>query len=880
VADDSTPTNAFHRVAAIFLVLALGIGASGYLYFQNSRRQIEHAKHGELLAVAKLKVREISWWRAERLGDAAVLSRTPLLGFEVARWLSGRNETQLNSETLSWMRAIRGHYDYSNVLLLDTEGNVKLSLTGQDRMDPELFRSVPWVVNSREVLFYDLHWSETADGIRAALLAPILDQQAPGTPVTGILVLEIDPHRFLYPLLQSWPNQSPTAETLLARKEGCDVVFLNELRHRKDSALKLRLPLAETDLPAAMAIEGREGIVEGVDYRGVPVLASLRSIPESPWFLITKVDQREVYTPIEDRARWVALIVAMLLVGAGGSIALVWSRYQARFYRREQEVLQNSRAELEKKVLERTSELTESKERFRQIAEHIREVFYIANADLTEILYISPAYEETWGRPRRNLLQNPGSWSEAIHPEDREKATATMVEVGATGHAIEYRIVRPNGTVRWIWDRGFPILDERGMASRYAGIAEDITERKQSEDALRLDEARFESLFRLSQMAQQSAEEIMDFALDQQVGLTRSEIGFIGFMNDEETVLTMRSWSQEMLKHCVVTEQSTHFPLEGAGLWAEAIRQRQPIIVNDYGAPHPGKQGIPGGHIELKRFMCVPVLDGDHIVALAAVANKQGEYDPSDARQLGLFLDGVWKLVQRKKIEQALNESERLASMGRALSSVAHDLKAPLIAIGGFSRLVRGHLNADHPDCQKLDIVIKETRRLENMVKDMLDFSRPLELHRSTEDLDQTIAECLAILQKIAIERKVLLRKPHSLNSVFVSMDVMRMKQVIVNLLVNAIQASPEGEVVTIQTSSQGTLAAMEIIDRGPGIAVDKRKEIFSPFFTTKKEGTGLGLAIVKKIVEAHEGRITIVDNLDRGLTFRVELPNRIDSRI
>ena len=268
--------------------------------------------------------------------------------------------------------------------------------------------------------------------------------------------------------------------------------------------------------------------------------------------------------------------------------------------------------------------------------------------------------------------------------------------------------------------------------------------------------------------------------------------------------------------------------------------------------------------------MIVPVFENDRVVAVAAVGNKEGEYDPSDAQQLSLLTDGMWKIIQRERAKKALRESERLAGMGRAMAAVAHDMKTPLIAIGGFSRLAQKHIEKGSPVQGKLDIVVKETQRLENMVKDMLDFSRPLELRLSRGDIRSVVDECLTIIAPQARERKVSVLNRLGNDLVPASLDFMRMKQVIINLVTNAVQASPaDGEVIISGRMNSGSLT-IDVIDSGCGIPPDKREEIFSPFYSTKKEGTGLGLPIVKKIVEAHRGSIEILDNPERGITFRV----------
>jgi two-component system, NtrC family, sensor histidine kinase HydH len=234
------------------------------------------------------------------------------------------------------------------------------------------------------------------------------------------------------------------------------------------------------------------------------------------------------------------------------------------------------------------------------------------------------------------------------------------------------------------------------------------------------------------------------------------------------------------------------------------------------------------------------------------------------------------KVVSLRKREQSkAKQAENLAAIGRSLSAVAHDMKTPLVAIGGFANLIKRHLPAGNPDGCKLDIIINETARLEGMVKDMLDFSRPLDLNRIEVDIYSMINECVAIVEN-AKSQKVSIQAKLADNLPAVSLDSIRIRQALINLLTNAVQASPEGDTVTLHCYRKGKNLFLDVIDCGCGIPLELREAIFSPFFTTKKDGTGLGLPIVKKIVDAHGGFLEIIDNPCKGLTFRMIIPSQI----
>lgn len=452
------------------------------------------------------------------------------------------------------------------------------------------------------------------------------------------------------------------------------------------------------------------------------------------------------------------------------------------------------------------------------------------------------------------------------------------MEAGASDYLVKGEISPDTleRTIRYSIDRKHT---ERELRRANEMLREEIEERRRAERALRLDESRLEALLSLSQMAGASVEQIIDFVIEEQVKLTGSTVGWLGFINEDETNLSILEWSKEVLNRCKPSGEKMLFSIDSAGIWADAVRERKTLVINDYSAPNPHKLGYPQGHLPLRRLLVSPVFEGDRIIAVAAVANKDEDYDATDVRQHALLLDGMWKLIQRERAMKALLESESLAAMGRALSSVAHDMKTPLIAIGGFTLLAKNHMAKTNPYRQKLDIVIKETQRLEAMVKDMLDFSRPLVIDRSPGDVDKIVDESLILLDSMAKECSVGIRSAIENDLPPVFFDPLRIKQVLINLAANAVQASPEGGMVIIRAYASRTDLIIDVIDHGPGIELEKRGTIFSPFFTTKKEGTGLGLSIVKKVVEAHRGRVDILDNSAEGVTFRVVLPDCVEEK-
>lgn len=214
------------------------------------------------------------------------------------------------------------------------------------------------------------------------------------------------------------------------------------------------------------------------------------------------------------------------------------------------------------------------------------------------------------------------------------------------------------------------------LAQTNVFLENEIVERKRTEEALRLDEARLEALVKLGQYTEASLKEIADFVLEAGVALTKSEIGFIGFMNDAETDMTIHAWSKSAMSQCSIIDKPLHFAIEKAGLWGDAVTKREPVIINDYALPNSKKKGYPNGHVKLSRLLNVPVLDRGKIVAIVGMANKEKKYDKSDIRQLMLLLDGMWRMIQHKIMQEQLRQSKTM------LQTVFDGIIDPIILLG------------------------------------------------------------------------------------------------------------------------------------------------------------------------------------------------------
>ncbi|MBI4805025.1 MAG: transporter substrate-binding domain-containing protein [Desulfovibrio sp.] len=210
----------------------------------------------------------------------------------------------------------------------------------------------------------------------------------------------------------------------------------------------------------------------------------------------------------------------------------------------------------------------------------------------------------------------------------------------------------------WALVNAFPEFDSDGRVFQVVVTFVDITERKRVEEENRLNEARLLGLVNILQHPFTSAQNYLDFALEEAIRITNSKIGYIYHYDEEERHFILNTWSKDVMHECSVAKPLTCYELNKTGIWGEAVRQRTPIVVNDYQAQNPLKRGYPEGHVQLHSFMTIPVFKNDKIISVVGMANKESGYTSTDVHQLILLMDSVWKVLDQKESEKALKQSE------------------------------------------------------------------------------------------------------------------------------------------------------------------------------------------------------------------------------
>jgi PAS domain S-box-containing protein len=696
-------------------------------------------------------------------------------------------------------------------------------------------------------------------------------------------------------------------------------------------------------IPAILVVAYVGGLWPGL-------VATVLSALAANYFLVSPFRSFAVTSAPNAAALSLLLLIGAIISVLSESLHRSWRRLLAHERRRSEEALR------------------EAEDRFRQMAENVHEIFWMMDARHEKFLYISPTYAEVWGRTCQSLYEQPSSWIDGVHPDDRTGALKNVEQRQAGIFTdLEFRIVRSDGSVRWIRSRAFPMPDAEGKDSRIAGVAEDITERKEAAESLRKSEQRFRTFVDHATDAfflqdhdyvildvNRQACDSLGYTRDELIGMTPADF------DPNFTTAVMEDLTRRLDAGKLMAFESSHrrndgtiFPVEirgqafneGGRRFAvamvrditerkqaeEALRESEqrwrsltetlpqlvwtatPDGACDYfstqwtqhtGVPEDRLLGWqwmetlhPDDREPTRTFWTNSVAGRGAYDVEYRVRRTDGEYRWFKTRGVPIR-DSAGRTVKwfgtctditdaRLAAEELRLAKEAAESANRAkdefLANVSHEIRTPMNAILGMTELVLGTpMSGDQR--QSLRIVKAAADNLLSILNDLLDFSKieagKMELDPADFGLRAALGDTLRTLDMRArnagldLVSHVDADVPDALVG-----DAGRLRQVLLNLIGNAVKFTKEGEVVVRAEVAGGTTpdrvaVRFSVSDTGIGIPPDKQEKIFRAFeqedtsTTRKYGGTGLGLTIASRLVALMGGTITVDSEPGRGSVF------------
>lgn len=465
------------QLVSLLGVFVLLVPLFGFVFDWLYTPQVERNAYANLEVVAKLKSDQITHWLDERYGDSEMLASDPLFASQVAQFI--RQDAALSSPIVQRFNSLRDNYHYSKIELLTPEGKSLLASGEASESMQVPANLLDRTMTTRQVLRSDLYL-DAKSHIHIEWLVPVIVPDA--QRVLAIVVLRVTAQNFIFPLIKTWPAASASSESLLVRREGESVQFLNELRYRPGSAMKFSLPLSDKGLPAAVAMHAAQpGTVEGKDYRGVTVLAAFMQVPETNWSIIAKTDRDEIFAPLHRTVLLVSLMASLAFTSFCALLLLLW-RQQQRTHKLE---LQTSAMEI----------LRESEQRFRSVTQSATDAI-ISTDSIGNIVSCNPGAEKMFGYRETEI---EGRSVMTLMPERHREQQRHKLERMALGQLphllgkmLQFVGRRKDGSE---FPLEFSLAKwETSAGMFFTGIIRDITERRQAELQLRESEERYRTL--------------------------------------------------------------------------------------------------------------------------------------------------------------------------------------------------------------------------------------------------------------------------------------------------------------------------------------------------------------------------------------------------
>lgn len=453
------------RLRWVFVALVLVVPLIAFAFFKLQAPQIERDVYRDLRSVADLKAMQVTNWLAERKGNAEVLMSLPGLTADTQTLLRNQSDQGARQRSLTRFKALLQGYSYDSVMLLNNNAEPILATGEHLDLPPSIRNSVDLAIRSKKIQFLKPFSDQSFHG-HLDWLVPVIVSNAKGERVVATVMLRVSGAQFLFPLIQAWPTASQSAETLLVRKEGVSVQYLNELRHRKNSLFTLNPLRDNPTLPAAVAVNSvRAGLAQGKDYRGVEVLAAYVPIDGTDWHIVAKVDRDEIFAGLWHNLYWIGLIAFAAISSVMLVLLLMWRQQQ----RSQHLVLM--------------AQQNQSSQLVAALADNSSDAIYIKDIDGRYVM-VNPEAARALGHNPEHILGKTDA--DLLSPAQASALMSTDRNIMQSGEFLTTEeLVGRGGSVRTFSASKGVMRDASGKIIGLFGISRDISERKLIEDTLR-----------------------------------------------------------------------------------------------------------------------------------------------------------------------------------------------------------------------------------------------------------------------------------------------------------------------------------------------------------------------------------------------------------
>jgi PAS domain S-box-containing protein len=800
------------------------------LYSSGQKQRIISDAATEMDAISQLKADQIADWRQEKLNDARLIHENVTLVEHIDAIFIKENPNLEKSRLTQLLTTLIENYDFGGAVLLDAGGRPGLAVPPSEAVTGDFLRSyIRDLISNPVISLTEFHTSPAIPYFHLDMLIPMRMPHEGDTVLAGILVIRIDPEKELFPLISSWPTPGATSECILFRFEGDSVIYLNGSRLAGyDKAVKL--PAGALEISALQPPDDNNKVKTYIDYTGTEVVASVKKVPGTEWYLAAKKETREILESFMREITMLWFIMGLVYIALASIAYLIFKSTKARFFR------EKYKEELNRQAIMK---------HFDFVMKHGNDIILLIDSDLT-IVEANDRAVQTYGYPREKLIGM--NLADIRAPEEVPGLAKHVRELNSSGSSYIETIHRKRDGTTFPIEISSYTVEVKGVRY-YQSIGRDISERKQAEAEMR------ESNKKLSTI----------------INNLRGVV--FRCNNDPE-------WTMQYISDGIY-ELSGYLPNEFIN---NKIRSFKSII---------DPEDVDRVWTEIHNALSTGYLYTIEYRIITSAGHKRwvwergrGYYESDKLVALEGFISDI---TDRKRIEEELIRAKDKAEQSDKLKTaflhnISHEIRTPMNAIVGFTTLLDSPDTTEENRRQYIDIIYQSSNQLLSIITDIVDISNietgQVKITRSEVNLNTLIRKLYDQYRLRAQEQGLALSFTTHLDEADAKVlsDETKIIQIFSNLLNNALRFTPGGR-IEFGYVLRGETIEFFVSDTGIGIAPELQAKVFERFFQVETpsskqfSGTGLGLSISKAYVELLGGKIWLISEPDEGSLFCFSIP-------